>query len=776
MKRDFLKLFVLLSAVLVMASCQKEEPENDKGGNEGEKQEQEQGQVGETINLEITAEGQWTSADVLGVRIPAVKEYNKAASFENGKFKTSVATPAKDDVLYAYMPFDPTAADGKFNIEIPAEVKGNNGTVSAKVASPLSFGEISNPMVLTLSMKEILGTIQFNITDVTEDASLAGQAITSLTVTSESDIAGYAAIDMMSGDAVLSEPVKTVTVTPAEGTVLGSSAVVLKISALPGTYAGTVRVATSATEYEFPLNATVTAGEIAEVDLGCTTAEYKGIQTVEDWDAFIEGVKTGSYNRFVNPETGEVELLASLTFEQAPAYPATDENASIEFNGKFNGNNNSITCNAFTRPLFNFLGKDAEVKNLTVNGSFKEMLNAGLCGNAVIAKVNKGLIENVTSNVETTLEITTGFIFGAICGQNGGTLKNCKNTGNITLTYAATGNSGLYGGGLAAIGHTVSGDPAATSLNVDETCTPGQFINCENSGNISITATAGKPVRQGIGGICGLVYFNGVKFDNCVNTGNISRISNGETSNNLSASLGGILGRSAAWYTTGTGDSGAFDNGYDDAGALTGKGYDTEYTNCSNSGALFCECRHSGGVIADKNTRRSDNVGGITGLALGTEGKIQKFTNCANTGELKGGWSKDVNTIILGGITGYTSFCEISGCNSICEIKSTDNTKSIGAAGGLVGYAINEVTIKDNCVSVPTMDIYGKANSTNFLYGLVIGNIFKGAEVLSVSIAGSITADGTVIEINSDNYTNYLVSANSGTQLTSPVTTWYTVQ
>ena len=74
------------------------------------------------------------------------------------------------------------------------------------------------------------------------------------------------------------------------------------------------------------------------------------------------------------------------------------------------------------------------------------------------------------------------------------------------------------------------------------------------------------------------------------------------------------------------------------------------------------------------------------------------------------------------------------------------------------------------------MDIYGKAGSTNFLYGLVIGNIFKGAEVLSVSTAGSITADGTVIEINSDNYTNYLVSANSGTQLTSPVTTWYTVQ
>ena len=181
-------------------------------------------------------------------------------------------------------------------------------------------------------------------------------------------------------------------------------------------------------------------------------------------------------------------------------------------------------------------------------------------------------------------------------------------------------------------------------------------------------------------------------------------------------------------------------------------------------------------MIANTNTRRSDNVGGIVGLALGTEGKVQKFTNCTNTGTLKGGWSTDVNTLILGGITGYTSFCEISGCSSICEIKSTDSSKPIGAAGGLVGYAINEVTIKDNCVSVPTMDVYGKPNSVNFLYGLVFGNIYKSATVLSVATAGSITADGTALEITSENYTNYLVSANSGAQLVSPVTTWYTAQ
>ena len=489
------------------------------------------------------------------------------------------------------------------------------------------------------------------------------------------------------------------------------------------------------------------------------------IYTVSDWNAFAAAIEGGE-----TYEGRTITLRSDLAVDTYFGY------GNGTFEGTFDGNNKTMTANGNIWPLFATVGVKGVVKNLTMAGSFARFANTGEAGNATIAKINKGLIQKVTNYSSAEISVTTAVVFASICGQNGGTLDECKNYGNITITYAGSGNNAFYGGGLCAIGHTVSGDPAPSALNTDGTCTPGIFTKCENHGTITLTATGGKPVRQGFGGICGLVYFNGVKFENCSNTGDISRISNGEDSNKLSASLGGILGRSAAWYTTGTGDSGAFDNGYDDSGSLTGNGYDTEYTDCSNSGALFCECRHSGGVIANTNTRRSDNVGGIVGLALGTEGKVQKFTNCTNTGTLKGGWSKDVNTLILGGITGYTSFCEISGCSSICEIKSTDSSKPIGAAGGLVGYAINEVTIKDNCVSVPTMDVYGKPNSVNFLYGLVFGNIYKSATVLSVATAGSITADGTALEITSENYTNYLVSANSGAQLVSPVTTWYTAQ
>ena len=221
------------------------------------------------------------------------------------------------------------------------------------------------------------------------------------------------------------------------------------------------------------------------------------------------------------------------------------------------------------------------------------------------------------------------------------------------------------------------------------------------------------------------------------------------------------------------------DNGYDGTGGTFGNvttGFATDYINCSNSGDIFCECRHSGGVIANEHTRRSDNVGGITGLAIGKDGSIQNFTGCSNTGNLSGGWATTVNTLVLGGIVGYANYSEISECSSICEMKSTDSTKPIGAAGGLVGYAIKGVAVKDNCVSVPTMDVYGKPNSTNFLYGLVIGNIFIDATVSSVLVGGSIKADGNDLAITAENYTQYLVSAASGASLNSPTTTWYSVQ
>ena len=501
------------------------------------------------------------------------------------------------------------------------------------------------------------------------------------------------------------------------------------------------------------------------------------IYTVSDWTAFAKAVAGGN-----TYEGKTVTLRSNLSVDTYFEY------AGGTFQGTFDGNGKTMTANGNKWPLFETIGANGTVKNLTMDGEFTSFANAGECGNATIAKINLGLIQDVTnkSNI-TDITITDGIIFGNIVAQNGGKLLRVHNEGSISITVqssntntttANAGTFGLYGGGICAVGHTLNGTPQATALNTDDSCKPGSFEYCTNSGDIEITVTRGTPIRSGIGGICGVVYLNGVKFSNCSNTGDITRKSNGENSNSSSVSIGGILGRSAAWFTQGSGSSAAFDDGFTDSGTETGIGFDTEYNTCTNEGALYCQCRHSGALTYNGRVRRSDNVGGIVGLAVGANGKKQNLIGCINTGTLTGGWSHDTNAASLGGIAGYATYTDISNCSSICSFASIDNTKAIGAAGGLVGYVVKEVTIKDNCTSVPTMDIYGK-NTTNFLYGLVIGNINIGASIESVAVAGSIKAGvakqtQTDLGITSENYTGYLISANSNVKLSSPVTTWYT--
>lgn len=539
-----------------------------------------------------------------------------------------------------------------------------------------------------------------------------------------------------------------------EGAAIGEKMLV----AIPaGTYAEGFRIVVKDTQSHYMVKKSTAqfiaeAGGIYDMSFDFVsqgTVVEGDIYTVSDWTAFAKAVAGGN-----TYEGKTVTLRSNLSVDKYFEY------ANGTFEGTFDGNGKTMTANGNIWPLFTTIGENGIVRNLTIDGEFSRYANPAEVGNATIAKINKGLIQDVTNYADTELSGT--YVFGHIVTQNGGTLERCKNYGNMTLTYTATGASGLYGGGLAAIGHTVSGAPSATEINVDETCTPGQFIGCENHGTISITAAAGKPVRQGFGGICGVVYLNGVKFDGCKNYGAISRISTDEVSNSYSASVGGILGRCAAWYL---GDYG---------GPLdwNTQGYDTQFISCINEGTIYCKCKHSGGLTATGSCARLDGVGGIVGSAIGNSSNKPNMNACTNIGDVTGGWTTVVNATALGGLIGIANYVEISDSDAICNIQSA-STEFIGAAGGLVAYAITNVTVKDDCIANTTMDIYSYPGKP-FLYGLVIGNIQTSATVSSASVGGSIKANGTDLNITSENYTGYLVSSASGAALASPVTTWYT--
>ena len=85
---------------------------------------------------------------------------------------------------------------------------------------------------------------------------------------------------------------------------------------------------------------------------------------------------------------------------------------------------------------------------------------------------------------------------------------------------------------------------------------------------------------------------------------------------------------------------------------------------------------------------------------------------------------------------------------------------------------MDAVTVKDNCIAKPTINVYSYTGKPLFC-GLLFGNVKATATVSSASVAGSITANGTAQEITSENYTDFLVASTSNKKLTSPVTTWY---
>lgn len=425
-----------------------------------------------------------------------------------------------------------------------------------------------------------------------------------------------------------------------------------------------------------------------------------------------------------------------------------------------------MTAGANVWPLFAMVGEKGVVRNLNFDGAFTTMANPASAGNAVIAKVNLGVIRDCTNSADTEVTVSGSLIFGTLVAQNGGTLERCINYGNVTVTQTASASSGFYGGGLAAIGHTVLGTATATQLDVDETCRAGNFVDCENHGNLTIQCAGAAPIRSGFGGICGIVYMNGVRFTGCENYGDVIRTDDADkaASNNGSATVGGILGRSAAWFTTAAGDSRALD--------VEVNGFDTRYENCVNEGTVQVSCRHSGGIMPNSSGARLDAAGGIVGAAIGVGDQLQRIVSCHNKGAVVGGWTTAVNTTALGGLVGLATGTEITGSTSSGDVRSVDATYYIGAAGGAVGFARRDVTLAGDCLIQSRIEAWTPSGKS-LLTGLLFGNVVTAATASDTQVAGEISEDGVSAGVGADNFSGFLADPASNVQPTTSNIVWY---
>ena len=746
----------------------------------------------------------WEDAtDKIGLFI-ADKTSNAEAGLtrsESGKayFLSKVSGYAEKDMLYAYYPYA-AAAKGEtvskeaVTLSIPAEQTqkdGFNGSYNPMVAVPVELPAPGAALEEPLKFRHLGAMVELKVKSAEKHV---GESITSVSFTAKDGgkVAGEFSFDLtkVTEKGELPEYLgssETVTVTLETPVAVSAEGASVFMTVIPGSYTGTFTVTTTSTAaegegasagesatkneahtYSYASSYDYKRASVTRYALDLDNVKINEIKSIEDWEAFAAAVKGGDdYSGKV------VSLINNITAENLSIATGT-------FNGKFTGNGYTITQTANTRPLFETLGENAEVSNLTLAGAFASFEKPYEYGNAALAKVNLGTVSNVTVNCPVSLELTDEpCLFGSIVAQNGGTLQNCTNDGDVKLTITITEKMATdevaianFGGGIAAYGHTVASLHKESGLYMTgEGCRPGKFLSCVNTGNISVTGAGngdGQLKVLGVstyGGICGIVEFDGVVFNGCKNAGAISRISNGEGSKDASSCVGGILGRCAGtWAPTWTHTNGQI---Y----INVNKSYEVYLSNCVNSGNLTLKCRHSGMVDPGKNGARLDNVGGIAGAMFGKDEKKSKIENCRNNGMISGGWSNGVNTTVLGGMVGLAQNVAMADCSSNGALSALENT-CVGAAGGFAGFVFKGVSVSGASSCGAAFKLAKLNKDLAMLWGLAFGNVKESATIDGASFGCTANIDGADLELSADNFGDYICNTGSKVKPTVTGCTW----
>ncbi len=261
-------------------------------------------------------------------------------------------------------------------------------------------------------------------------------------------------------------------------------------------------------------------------------------------------------------------------------------------------------------------------------------------------------------NLDITVNETENkYLFAGLFATLSGEVKNLLLEGSVT----AVGKEKAWAGSIA--GFMFSG---------------AKITNCVSKADI--TASASSEIFGG--GIAGEAYGN---ISYCRNYGAVS-----------APRAGGIVGRvngGNLYECHNTGAISASRNDNAQAGGITGDAYNSDITQCSNTGAV--KVTSSYGVVA--------KGGGILSYSKNADVK-----NCWNGGNIN--VSSDISTdskvsgqVSAGGICGHAENSEFEICYNIAEIFGKCNLGgnygdrySYAYSGGMVGYAISKVTIRNS--------------------------------------------------------------------------------
>ena len=297
----------------------------------------------------------------------------------------------------------------------------------------------------------------------------------------------------------------------------------------------------------------------------------------------------------------------------------------------FEGNNHIIKdvyVNS-TEGFNGIFGNSNSISNLTIKNSY---IKGAKCNGAIVGRCRSGVIENC-HNINTTV-VGTNYSCGGITGQASAEIKNCSNSGKITV-LSSTSDYGQAGGIVGIIKGKISG--------------------CYNTGDITC-----KDYKY-TGGVAGCTYPDS-SIENCYNTGEIT----GEIW------TGGVVGFSST--------NSNIENCYN-TGEITGKDYTGGVVGMAAS--IVTKCYNIGKVIG---AVAQGGTGGIVGDYA--DGIPQDISLCYNSGTVQAvGYVGGISGC-LGAQAGKETKCYNKG-NVICTTNSEKK-------GEIVGSMANDANVT-NC-------------------------------------------------------------------------------
>ena len=485
-----------------------------------------------------------------------------------------------------------------------------------------------------------------------------------------------------------------------------------------------------------------------------------GITTATEFCAFTKAYNSGT-KPAVAAILNDIEFTASDCAEFVPI---------ASFEGTLKGNHYTISGFNTGTPIVDKAASTAVIENLTISGTSRvAKLSYTNDTFGTFAATNNGLVQNCCSAVDYTIDENTGAPsgdpkIGAIVGDNnGGTVRDCVNTGNIDFASGYSLVKALYLGGIAGYNRAsslIDGSEMKGRIQLlndagGTTYCVGGILGYNNTGTVSNCRTyaivdESKKASEGdykatlmfspttIGTINsgGIVGQNAMGIiESCTNEADVLASCSRTSGGNLRVT--GVVGVS----------SGTVRSCVNSASVTSYASLRTRWVAglCAENSGTIADSRNEGNILVGgpNNVGQGNNIGGL--IAYNHSVNISNLTNDGDvTVEMLAYDNKDM-FLRFGGCIGLNSSA-IDGKNLIVnngdvvwDSKNGTNTTSSADLGGVIGQ--NSANVK-GCINngkVQFKEHAADVKGQNINLGGVVGKVTAASSISECTNNGAVS-------------------------------------